>query len=682
LILYFLAQAFKSFAKIWRFQQEHRVVLTEAGLKRWEIGEIAGRIGQLYYAYYLRVCDQKYLTEAHQFFAAIKNRNYFADCFVTAALATKALRHYGRYFLICVLTNSVAEAAEILEDWREAIDVYGSIPHGGSVSDAAEWRLALNEAVCFFEKATAGDRLKQNTDSSGDTQSVTTTSSTANQVTFHLGGVVLCGTYAGSVKFGEWQLDQLRVHRFLEWEEEGSSGGSGDTADSLTSGNMTITTPSTSVASSPKFSQTSMKRGNPGGRSRTESFSSDRSGSRDDDTFNDKSDKSSERVSDDVSVQNKKKQRNTPWKYDVGDKGTSKFLLAAQTALDELDSNETLMLYVAGRGGARNASLQNATQQSGAQRSGAQQPGTKQSAPPGMRIGVSITGNASTTSSHFASLSVVDDGCDRFGDSTKQGDVNVNARGWAAAAAAPSASDTQKGDMSASDATSSGSIQTDPDMVLYPGDITPLTRARLFLVIDADASRQFHQLSSLGTYGYVSHGTPPVVLASPPQWPPKAPRSSQNGNFFTLCLTNPVGGLFSLCGREIGSVEKKGDNELTMKIKLAADAAVDGIVGLCATAVGTGALNEPWQCAIQDPFLKRITAHFLLMRALIAAHSTTRFADANVLLEQAPSAFAPTVSPTLPKSLDAQHCAVYAKTLVEAAGLMKEFTFTVDEKGA
>ena len=97
-----------------------------------------------------------------------------------------------------------------------------------------------------------------------------------------------------------------------------------------------------------------------------------------------------------------------------------------------------------------------------------------------------------------------------------------------------------------------------------------------FLVVNEPMAQQFAVLTgifmmisffSLCTYGYVSHGTPPVVLASPPQWPPKAPRSSQNGNFFTLCLTNPVGGLFSLCGREIGSVEKKGDNELTMKIK-------------------------------------------------------------------------------------------------------------------
>lgn len=47
-------QAFKTFAKLWKFQQEHREPLTNAGLRRWEIGEIASKIGQLYYNFYLR----------------------------------------------------------------------------------------------------------------------------------------------------------------------------------------------------------------------------------------------------------------------------------------------------------------------------------------------------------------------------------------------------------------------------------------------------------------------------------------------------------------------------------------------------------------------------------------------------------------------------------------------------
>ena len=75
----FVAQAFKSFAKLWRFQQEHRAALTDAGLRRWEIGEIASRVGQLYYAFYLRTGEGWYLSESHAFFDAAAKRDYFAN---------------------------------------------------------------------------------------------------------------------------------------------------------------------------------------------------------------------------------------------------------------------------------------------------------------------------------------------------------------------------------------------------------------------------------------------------------------------------------------------------------------------------------------------------------------------------------------------------------------------------
>jgi hypothetical protein len=39
----------KTFVKLWKYQQQHRAVLEDKekyGLKRWEIGEIASKIGQ------------------------------------------------------------------------------------------------------------------------------------------------------------------------------------------------------------------------------------------------------------------------------------------------------------------------------------------------------------------------------------------------------------------------------------------------------------------------------------------------------------------------------------------------------------------------------------------------------------------------------------------------------------
>ena len=48
----YFGRTFDIYTKLWKFQQQHRAVLdTRYGLKRWQIGEIASKIGQLYYHY-------------------------------------------------------------------------------------------------------------------------------------------------------------------------------------------------------------------------------------------------------------------------------------------------------------------------------------------------------------------------------------------------------------------------------------------------------------------------------------------------------------------------------------------------------------------------------------------------------------------------------------------------------
>jgi hypothetical protein len=48
----YFGRTFDIYTKLWKFQQQHRVILdTRYGLKRWQIGEIASKIGQLYYHY-------------------------------------------------------------------------------------------------------------------------------------------------------------------------------------------------------------------------------------------------------------------------------------------------------------------------------------------------------------------------------------------------------------------------------------------------------------------------------------------------------------------------------------------------------------------------------------------------------------------------------------------------------
>jgi hypothetical protein len=71
-------KAFKAYTRLWRLQQERRRDLVAAGLRRWEIGEVASRIGQLYYARYLRTAEPRSLVGAYVFYEAIYSRGYFA----------------------------------------------------------------------------------------------------------------------------------------------------------------------------------------------------------------------------------------------------------------------------------------------------------------------------------------------------------------------------------------------------------------------------------------------------------------------------------------------------------------------------------------------------------------------------------------------------------------------------
>lgn len=76
----YFSRTFDIYTKLWKFQQQHRPTLDKIYcLKRWQIGEIANKIGQLYYQYYLRTSELHYLEESVAFYGAIKARNYYAN---------------------------------------------------------------------------------------------------------------------------------------------------------------------------------------------------------------------------------------------------------------------------------------------------------------------------------------------------------------------------------------------------------------------------------------------------------------------------------------------------------------------------------------------------------------------------------------------------------------------------
>lgn len=118
-------KVFKAYTRLWRFQQEHRRDLVAAGLKRWEIGEIASRIGQLYYGQYLRTSEARFLLESYIFYEAILSRRYFEPPLATGAdlgLRYKELRFHARFLLVALLLNRKDVVMNLAERFRALVE--------------------------------------------------------------------------------------------------------------------------------------------------------------------------------------------------------------------------------------------------------------------------------------------------------------------------------------------------------------------------------------------------------------------------------------------------------------------------------------------------------------------------------------------------------------------------------
>lgn len=146
-------RTFEIYTRLWRFQQTHREALDNPevyGLKRWEIGEIASKIGQLYYHYYLRTSETNYLYESYIFYEAIRDRLYFNEVLGTgnAALMVKKLRYYARFIVVCLLLNMNDMIKALIEELTLCIEQYTNTYRQ---PDSAEWNVVLSEIATFME---------------------------------------------------------------------------------------------------------------------------------------------------------------------------------------------------------------------------------------------------------------------------------------------------------------------------------------------------------------------------------------------------------------------------------------------------------------------------------------------------------------------------------------------------
>ncbi|VDL95989.1 unnamed protein product [Schistocephalus solidus] len=235
----YFGRTFDVYTKLWKFQQQHRQVLDEVyGLKRWQIGEIASKIGQLYYHYYLRTSDTYYLQESFSFFSAIRTRDYFSSSKKEerAELAVKTLRYYARFIIVCLLLKKLRLVRDLTKEFSRHINDYAPLY---SPEDQAEWNIVVQEIRDFVEADNICTVL------SGESTPVVIT----NRLTpfnclppdkphlpskqLQLAEILIVGNCFDQIRFSELTLDMFRILQCLEHDTQDNFGNTPHPLSSL-----------------------------------------------------------------------------------------------------------------------------------------------------------------------------------------------------------------------------------------------------------------------------------------------------------------------------------------------------------------------------------------------------------------------------------------------------------------
>ncbi|XP_054785396.1 LOW QUALITY PROTEIN: uncharacterized protein LOC129291868 [Prosopis cineraria] len=216
-------KVFKVYTQLWKFQQENRQKLVESGLKRWEIGEIASRIGQLYFGQYMRTSDGSYLSESYIFYEAILTREYFKEgLFQDVNIANKQLRFLARFLMVCLVSNRREMVQQLANQIKLLAD---ECKRTFQESDFKEWKLVVQEAVRFLKADTAFMNIRPLRyslvlDTHPDTLLHVAPAITKRNL--KLQDALLSSFHHNEVKFSELTIDTFRMLQCLEWEPSGS----------------------------------------------------------------------------------------------------------------------------------------------------------------------------------------------------------------------------------------------------------------------------------------------------------------------------------------------------------------------------------------------------------------------------------------------------------------------------
>ncbi|KAB8111843.1 uncharacterized protein [Oryza sativa Japonica Group] len=217
-------KAFRIYTQLWRMQQEHRHRLLDAGLRRWQVGEIAARIAHLYYSQYQRTSDTALLSEAFVFYHAVLDRGYFlADAADHLFAPTKHLRFLARFLLVALLLARRADTVPrltthirtLLDDSKKTLQE----------ADYKEWKHVVQEIARFLRADSPFINMRPLRysyafDPPPDT--LPTVPPTVKKRGLVLSDAMLCSYYQNEIKFTDLTIDVFRMLQCLEWEPCGS----------------------------------------------------------------------------------------------------------------------------------------------------------------------------------------------------------------------------------------------------------------------------------------------------------------------------------------------------------------------------------------------------------------------------------------------------------------------------
>ncbi|XP_026331881.1 protein SCAI [Hyposmocoma kahamanoa] len=218
----YFGRTFDVYTKLWKFQQQHRAILdTKYGLKRWQIGEIASKIGQLYYHFYLRTSETAYLHEAYAFYHAIRGRCYYTQASKEdkCELMVKKLRYYARFIVVCLLLKKIKIVRDLIKELDKQIIEYGNTY---DPDDQVEWTVVVDEVKAFLQAesviavihsdgvpAIVFNRLSPNASPPIER---------SPQTSLILHEALIIGSSSQQVKFSELTMDMFRMLQTLERE--------------------------------------------------------------------------------------------------------------------------------------------------------------------------------------------------------------------------------------------------------------------------------------------------------------------------------------------------------------------------------------------------------------------------------------------------------------------------------